>query len=47
MFALTFIFVRSAASRYNVGACMLAATVCPTSTFREMTMPSIGEWMTV
>ena len=25
------------------GALRLAATVCPTSTLREMTMPSIGE----
>ena len=25
------------------GAFRLAATVCPTSTLREMTMPSIGE----
>ena len=31
----------------SVGAFMLAATVWPTSTLREMTMPSIGASMTV
>ena len=31
----------------SVGACMLAATVWPTSTLREMTMPSIGAVMMV
>ena len=31
----------------SVGACMLAATVCPTSTLRCVTMPSIGAWITV
>ena len=39
---MTCIFVRSAARTNSVGACMLAATVWPTSTLREMTMPSIG-----
>ena len=29
----------------RVGACMLAATVCPTSTLRCVTMPSIGAVM--
>ena len=29
----------------SVGACMLAATVWPTSTLRWMTMPSIGAVM--
>ena len=47
MFALTCIFVRSAAMMNSVGACMLAATVWPTSTLRWMTMPSIGAVMTV
>ena len=47
MFALTCIFVRSAAMMNNVGACMLEATVCPLSTFLEMTMPSIGAVMIV
>ena len=31
----------------SVGAGSDAATVCPTSTLREMTMPSIGETMVV
>ena len=31
----------------SVGAFMLAATVWPGSTLREMTMPSIGDVMTV
>ena len=31
----------------NVGACMLAATVWPTSTLRCVTMPSIGATITV
>ena len=31
----------------SVGACSDAATVCPTSTLREMTTPSIGETMVV
>jgi hypothetical protein len=38
----TCILVRSCAIRNSVGACMLAATVCPTSTFRETTTPSTG-----
>ena len=46
-FALTCIFVRSSAMMNSVGAFMLAATVWPTSTLREMTMPSIGASMTV
>ncbi len=46
-FATTCIFVRSAARMKSVGACMLAATVWPTSTLREMTRPSIGASMTV
>ena len=46
-FALTCIFVRSAAMMNSVGAFMLAATVWPTSTLREMTMPSMGASMTV
>ena len=44
--ARTCIFVRSAASTNSVGACMLAATVCPMSTLREMTRPSIGAVIT-
>ena len=47
MLALTCIFVRSAAMMNSVGAYMLAATVWPTSTLREMTMPSIGAAMIV
>ena len=34
--------MRSAASTKRVGAFMLAATVCPASTLREITIPSIG-----
>ena len=37
------IFARSLAIVKMTGALKLAATVCPTSTLREMTMPSIGE----
>ena len=47
MLAFRCIFVRSAARTNSVGACMLAATVWPGSTAREMTMPLIGEVMTV
>ena len=47
MFARTCIFVRSAARMKSVGAFMLAATVCPSSTLREMTMPSIGATIVV
>ena len=42
MLALTCIFVRSAAMMKSVGACMLAATVWPTSTLRCTMMPSMG-----
>ena len=42
MLATTCIRVRSAASTNSVGAFMLAATVWPASTLREMTMPSMG-----
>ena len=45
--ATTCILVRSAASTNSVGACMLAATVWPTSTLREITRPSIGAVITV
>ncbi len=45
MLALTCICARSLAMTKSVGADMLAATVCPTSTLREMTMPSIGARM--
>ena len=45
--AFSCIRVRSAAITKSVGAERLAATVWPTSTLREMTMPSIGEVMTV
>jgi len=37
------ILVRSLAMMNKVGALRLAATVWPTLTFREITMPSIGE----
>ena len=37
--------VRSRAMEKSVGVCRLAATVCPTSTFRAMTTPSTGETM--
>ena len=47
MLALTCIWVRSAAMMNSSGADMLAATVCPLSTLRLMTMPSIGAVMTV
>ena len=47
MFALTCNLVRSTAMMNKVGACMLAATVCPTSTLRWVTMPSTGEVMMV
>ena len=41
------IFVRSRAIVKSVGVWKLAATVCPTSTFREITTPSTGETMRV
>src|SRR5262249_8768959 len=41
------ILERSLAMVNKVGAWREAATVCPTSTLREMTMPSTGERMTV
>ena len=47
MLALTCMCVRSCAMTYSVGADMLAATVWPTSTLREITVPSIGERMIV
>ena len=47
MLALTCMSERSAAMTNSVGAEKLAATVCPTSTLRAMTTPSIGEVMTV
>ena len=47
MLALSRMRVRSAAMTKIVGADRLAATVCPTSTLREITMPSIGEVITV
>ena len=37
--------VRSRAMEKSVGVWRLAATVCPTSTFRAMTTPSTGETM--
>ena len=43
----TCIFVRSCAIVKSVGADRDAATVCPTSTLREITMPSMGETMLV
>ena len=39
----TCIFPRSSAMVKSVGACSEAATVCPTSTLREMTTPLMGE----
>ena len=30
----------------SVAACKLAATVCPTSTLREITVPSMGDVIT-
>jgi hypothetical protein len=47
MLAFTCIFARSCAITKSVGACMLAATVCPTSTLREITIPSMGALMIV
>ena len=47
MLAFTCILVRSAAMMKSVGDCRLAATVCPTSTLRCMTIPSMGAWMIV
>src|SRR5437660_86563 len=46
MFALTCMCVRSCAMTNNAGAWMLAATIWPTSTLREITMPSIGDVVT-
>jgi hypothetical protein len=43
----TCIFVRSSAIVNSVGACRLAATVCPTSTARETTTPLTGARMVV
>src|ERR1017187_6070444 len=45
--AYTHILVRSCAIVKMVGACKDAATVCPASTFRATTVPSIGERITV
>ncbi len=41
------ILVRSSAMVKRVGVWKLAATVCPTFTFLDMTMPSTGERMRV
>jgi len=41
------ICARSRAMTKSVGVCRLAATVCPTSTSREMTTPSMGAWIFV
>ena len=43
----TCILVRSSAIVKSTGAWSDAATVCPTSTLREMTVPSMGEMMSV
>ena len=43
----TCILVRSCAIRNSVGAARLAATVWPTSTFRDTTTPSTGAVMFV
>ena len=43
----TCILVRSSAIRNSVGAASDAATVCPTSTLREMTVPVVGEMIVV
>jgi hypothetical protein len=45
--AFTRISVRSRAMTKSVGACRLDATVCPTSTLRAITTPSIGARMIV
>ena len=45
--AWTCILPRSSAIVNSVGACSDAATVCPTSTLREMTMPLIGDTIVV
>ena len=47
MLALICISARSAAIENTVGDDRLAATVCPASTLRPMTMPSIGAVITV
>ena len=44
-FVSTCIFVRSSAIEKRVGVWKEAATVCPTSTLREMTVPFTGEWI--
>ena len=43
----TCILARSSAMTKMVGACREAATVWPTSTLREMTVPFVGETMLV
>ncbi len=43
----TNIFFKSCAMVKTVGACNEAATVCPTSTLRATTVPSIGDRITV
>ena len=43
----TCIFLRSCAMVNSVGACSDAATVWPTSTLREITVPSIDDVMVV
>jgi hypothetical protein len=43
----TCILVRSSAIRNSVGADSDAATVCPTSTLREMTTPVVGDTIVV
>ena len=43
----TCILVRSSAIRNSVGAASDAATVWPTSTLREMTVPVVGEMIVV
>ena len=43
MLVSTCMCVRSWPIVNSVGAWRLAATVCPTSTLREMTTPSVGE----
>ena len=45
--ACTCIFARSSAIVNSVGACSDAATVCPTSTLRDTTMPSMGDLIVV
>ena len=45
--ASTCIWRRSCAIENSVGVLRLAATVCPASTWREMTMPSTGAMIDV